>query len=626
MIRTSCSIFPTLLVAFASAATPKSEMRFGHYEREIAGLAEPEGVAIAADGTIVVAESGRDRVSIFAADGSPIRSWGSRGSGPGQLLEPRGVAIAPDGEIFVVDSGNDRVQVFSMAGEHRHDWGNRGRGPGQFADPVGIAVDASRVVVVDRGNRRVQVFDRAGKFVASIASDDDDADGMRRPEGVALGTQGRIVVTDSDADRVHVFDASGKPIARFGASGPYPGMLGAPLGLACRDGRVYVADSQNHRVQVFDESGSVVYQWGVHTIQPHEGAGHLHYPNALALDESGRVAVVVESFENRCQIFSAVPKDSIPPLDEAALFGGEPLTHFGATLSLGGDLLAIPEPESHALQLFDFSRSDPILITTIGNRGRKFGEFVRPSAVLLDPLHSLLYAIDAGNRRLQQFRLDRREPGELKFRPSMSCLVRSLDLRAVQKSASLEWTPDPCAIARDSAGNVWLVDERNSILIAVSSKLEFVRAIGDASSLPHPTDVAWSRAGDLAFVVDATRRCVQAFDSNGKPSFAFGGDLVEPFGIVAGRDGFVYVTDAGADRVLKFDERGQLVTMWGREGMGAGEFFKPKGIDQDEKGRIVVIDSGNHRGQVFGADGKFIDAFGSRLYVKAAKKSREKKE
>ena len=44
--------------------------------------------------------------------------FGSRGSGDGQFLSPTGVAVAASGDIVVADSDNDRIQVFDGAGTH----------------------------------------------------------------------------------------------------------------------------------------------------------------------------------------------------------------------------------------------------------------------------------------------------------------------------------------------------------------------------------------------------------------------------------------------------------------------------------------------------------------------------
>ena len=54
---------------------------------------------------------------------------------------------------------------------------------------------------------------------------------------------------------------------------------------------------------------------------------------------------------------------------------------------------------------------------------------------------------------------------------------------------------------------------------------------------------------------------------------------------------------------------------FGRRGIGRVEFFKPKGLTFDSKGDLLILDWGNHRGQVLTRDGDFLGAFGSRVFV-----------
>ena len=85
---------------------------------------------------------------------------GSKGSDPGQFRNPRGVAVDAEGNLVVADSSNRRVQVLRPDGSHvRTIGGSQGSGPGQFNIPCGVAVDAAgNLVVADRGNHRVQVL------------------------------------------------------------------------------------------------------------------------------------------------------------------------------------------------------------------------------------------------------------------------------------------------------------------------------------------------------------------------------------------------------------------------------------------------------------------------------------
>ena len=79
---------------------------------------------------------------------------------------PTDVAWDSAGNIFVADGmGNARVAKFDSKGVFIKSWGSKGTGPGMFATVTAIAVDAKgNVYAADGGNKRIQVFDNDGKF------------------------------------------------------------------------------------------------------------------------------------------------------------------------------------------------------------------------------------------------------------------------------------------------------------------------------------------------------------------------------------------------------------------------------------------------------------------------------
>ena len=48
----------------------------------------------------------------FRLDGTPILSWGRRGTGPGELIRPFGITVMADGTACVTDAAAPRVQCF----------------------------------------------------------------------------------------------------------------------------------------------------------------------------------------------------------------------------------------------------------------------------------------------------------------------------------------------------------------------------------------------------------------------------------------------------------------------------------------------------------------------------------
>ncbi|NIT37432.1 MAG: hypothetical protein GTN49_13210 [candidate division Zixibacteria bacterium] len=121
----------------------------------------PDGIALAPNGGVYVADTGFYRVQYFSPTGSFRGMWGEYGGGPGQFDHPDGIDVGEDGIVFVTDRHNHRVQYFTATGSLLGLWGSRGAGPGEFEYPAYVAVNTGEVVyVTDDTNDRVQYFRR----------------------------------------------------------------------------------------------------------------------------------------------------------------------------------------------------------------------------------------------------------------------------------------------------------------------------------------------------------------------------------------------------------------------------------------------------------------------------------
>ena len=122
----------------------------------------------------------------------------SRATGPDTFNGPSGVAVAPNGDIFVADGHgadtNARIVKFSKDGKFIKTWGKKGSGPGEFDTPHSIAMDSKgRLFVADRGNSRIQIFDQDGKFI-------DQWKQFGRPSGIFISKDDTLYSVDSQSD------------------------------------------------------------------------------------------------------------------------------------------------------------------------------------------------------------------------------------------------------------------------------------------------------------------------------------------------------------------------------------------------------------------------------------------
>ena len=67
----------------------------------------------------------------------------------------------------------------------------------------------------------------------------------------------------------------------------------------------------------------------------------------------------------------------------------------------------------------------------------------------------------------------------------------------------------------------------------------------------------------------------------GPPDLTRDGNVKKPTGIAVDTAGLVYVADRGNNRVQKFTSAGNLISKWGSQGSGNGQFSAPSGIAVD---------------------------------------------
>lgn len=264
--------------------------------------------------------------------------WGSLGSGNGQFSWPQGIALAPNGYVYVAEHFNARVQYFTADGSFLGKW----RPPWAIRNAHGVAVGQRYRVYVTTGTvpdeAFVAAFTREGSLIRSWSvgySEFVSAEGIAVADNasvyVARGLQGRIANYDpsgsllrawrtgyaycvaiapdgniyatecvGDDDCVRYYTPAGSRLGGWGSSGSGPGQFEQPYGIDVGpDGTVYVADQYNNRVQYFTATGSLVGIIG----KRGSGNGELYYPVDVAVSADGKRLYVVEAGNDRVQYF-----------------------------------------------------------------------------------------------------------------------------------------------------------------------------------------------------------------------------------------------------------------------------------------------------------------------------------
>ena len=261
------------------------------------GLNGPCGVAVDKRGQIIIAEWSGHCISIYSS-GKRVRSFGQRGSAPGQFQCPCGVTVDRAGNILVVDGENHRIQKFTASGKFKASVGSNGGMPLQFSGPIGISIGPNeKVYISDCRNHRVQILNPDLTYSASFGSRGSGDGQFQYPWYVILDSQGNIYVADSENHRIQVFTEDGHFLRKFGKKGGGDGELNGPTSVAIdSDNVVYVAERLNHRISLFTSEGHFLRSFGTQGARP----GQFSHPRGMTVDKEGRV-YICDSDNHRVQ-------------------------------------------------------------------------------------------------------------------------------------------------------------------------------------------------------------------------------------------------------------------------------------------------------------------------------------
>jgi len=207
---------------------------------------DPEGHVVMTMGRKPEAVDNPTRPEAPPAPGSGAGVPGDNFNGPSD------VAWDAAGDIFVADgSRNSRIAKFDKNGTFIKSWGTRGSAPGQFNVPHSIVVDAKEnIYVADRGNKRIQVFDTDGNSKAQYTN-------VGSPWALCITSGAHQYLYSSDSNSgdfddatIYKMELDGTVLGKFGTGGKQLKEFGTVHEMDCRkENEIYVGEILNWRVQ-----------------------------------------------------------------------------------------------------------------------------------------------------------------------------------------------------------------------------------------------------------------------------------------------------------------------------------------------------------------------------------------
>jgi len=207
---------------------------------------KPKGIDVGADGTVYVADEGKQAVVVLSPGGEAIREI------PLESV-PYGIAVSDD-RLYIACS--ETLYVTTLEGDPLGQWGSWGRGLDNLAVAADAAVNSDGTVyVTDLNNYRVVSLNpdlaRVWQYGATATTTDEhNARLLSGPYGVTIGGDGNIYFMDGLSSEIGVVDPSGKSVsAPLGGRGGAEDQFYMPKGIDWMSEDLFViADTFHNRI------------------------------------------------------------------------------------------------------------------------------------------------------------------------------------------------------------------------------------------------------------------------------------------------------------------------------------------------------------------------------------------
>lgn len=696
---------------------------FGGFGTAGGKFSNPVGIAIDSSGNVWVVDFYNSRVEEFSSEGVYKElTFGTHGSENGQFVEPAYVAIS-GGNLYVTDSGNSRVEEFDTAGKYLNKFGAFGAGNGQFNFPEGIEADPAtgELYVVDVDNHRVQVFSRGGTFVGTFGTSGTEEGHFGTPVGIAFNETGSAYITDYGNNRVakwttgyrglepvSLLETGSSAVWTIAYKVPISG-VGAPYMMSSSEVSKWAqTDAPTEATAFFppdEPQGTPALDYRRATVDYFDSNNRLvneAMPSGgIATSEynSNNDVVRTLSPDNREVALKEGAKsaEASQKLDTQSTFeaeGTELTSTLGPTHTVKLPNGTQVQARKHVRYYYDEGAPEggPYRLVTKVTEGaqivEKPEEDIRTTVTSYSGQENLGWTLrkptsitndSTGLKLVHTIRYDRATGNVIETRtPAAGSATESAPMSYTYSTSfgtlgsGNGQVSKPAAIARDSAGNIWVADTENNRVEEFNSSGVYVNKWGtsgvEAGQFKKPEGIAIDGSGNV-WVADTGNNRLEEFTSAGgllrvissieflslssPTAIAFvssgeeagdmylletggsrvreisvefetawmirsfgglgtgNGQLKSPKGMKMDSSGNLWVADTGNNRVEEFSSTGSYIQKFGTLGSGNGEFSKPEGLAIDSEGNVLIADNGNNRVQIFSPRGNYLYKFGT---------------
>jgi hypothetical protein len=538
--------------AWGTADGTGSAARFNH----------PSGVAVDSTGNVFVADTWNDTIRKVTPAGvvttlaGRAGAWGTAdGTGSAaRFYYPYGVTVDSTGNVFVAEQYNHTTRKVTQAGVVTTLAGSAGTsgsadGTGsaaRFNDPCGVAVDsAGNVFVADSGNNTIRKVTSAG-VVTTLAgsagnsgSADDTGSAARffLPQGVAVDSAGNVFVADSGNNTIRKVSSAGVVSTLAGMALQFHSPRVAAVDSA---GNVFVADELNDTIRRVTSAGVVTTLAGT---EGHSGsadgtgsAASFWWPLGAAVDSVGNVFV---ADGGNSTIRKVTPAGVVTTLAGSAGVSGTndgtgSAARFGAcngntcymtcgvAVDSAGNVFVADDGNNTIRKVTSTGAVTTLAGSPVDANGDGWPDagyadgtgsaarFYRPSGVAVDSAGNVFVA-DSGNNTIRKVT----SAGVVTTLAGSAGSFGSAD-----GTGSAARFNDPCGVAVDSAGNVFVADTVNHTIRKVTPAgvvttlggsagvVGWVDGTGSAARFNDPFGVAVDSAGNL-YVADSNNNAIR---------------------------------------------------------------------------------------------------------------------